>query len=160
MTSDELKKRIRRLTKRISTAKQNQDLGEVSNLRTQRANFAKQLADEHEEYFFISEGKSTFGSMEEMQEHYQDPANLRKVQGAVSVEQLIEARRSIASKLHQIDGMEPTKAKELILKELREEQTKVEKMANKINKEIDEPEIDFSKLEDDDDDLEGIDTDL
>ena len=156
----ELKKNIRRLTKRIGNAKKSHDHGEVDKLRAQRGGFIKSLAEEFDTFYIIRDGKSDFVSQEEAVEFYEDPEEQKKVAAADAETDLFKGRRKIISRRKLLAEKSDEDVKKQVLDELDKEEKRLEGFINEIRKQVDLEEIDFSTIEDDDDDwAEGIDLD-
>lgn len=164
MTEDRkefLEKRVRKLTKEIGAAKKANERMDLDNFRTQRNAFLNQLAEEFDSYFWIAEGKSQFGSKEQMEEHYQDPEERKKVRGASIVSDLFAGRTMVKERIEKFATMDGPKLKKLVLDELTHEADRLETAINKIQDEIKEVPIDFEQVdknrESTKNDLEGID---
>jgi len=156
----ELRKNIRHYTKQIGLALKAYDHKDVSNLRLQRGKFMKALAEEFDEYFFVNkEGKSCFGTLEEAQEHYQDPDNRKKVAVAGAVSEVYQGREYLRQRYKTLNDMTPEKAQESVLGEISEQMKRMEKIINELLEDVGKPPIDFDEADasKDDDFLDGID---
>jgi hypothetical protein len=144
---NQLKKRIRQLTKEIGQAKTAHERMELSNLRKQRDGFLTQLADEFDTYFWVVDGQSHFGSKEEMFVHYQDPNERKKVRGAGIVSDLFAGRNLVKERKEKFEKMSDEEIRELVLQELDGEVSRLEKAINDIQTEINEPPVDFEQVD-------------
>jgi hypothetical protein len=157
----ELKKAIRRLTKRIGEARKASDFNEVENLRLQRGSFVKQLIDEFEQGFRVVNGKTEFLPLEDAIEHFRDPKVRRKVGVANATNDLLQARVQLQKRLQRLDEMDADKVKEELLGQVEREITKVERVIADINEQVGNEPIDFDEIDKkrlgDDDYLDGID---
>lgn len=157
----ELKKRIRTLTKRIGEAGRSGDHNEVENLRQQRSNFIGQLIDEFDLYYWIVDGKSKFGTQEEVNEHYEEPENRKKLAIAGALTDLFQGRAILKRRFDQFGKLDAEEAKQLVLSEIADQLLRVEKTIHDFEEESDKEKTDFNQLDENQDDgddfLDGID---
>ncbi|MCI0563246.1 MAG: hypothetical protein MN733_32615 [Nitrososphaera sp.] len=138
---------IRRLTKEIGKAKKSSQIGEIDNLRAQREAFARQLAEEFDEYYVLKEGKTDFVSLEDAHEHYKDPAVRKKIAGNNAVQQLVERRQFFFNKLHEMKGMTDAEVRTFITEGFTKEMANTEAQIHAIQKEIGENLFNFTAVD-------------
>lgn len=156
-----LKKNIRRLTKRIGLALKTHDHNEVSNLRQQRGDFIKALIEEFDEYFILQDNKSCFVTLTEAKEHYENPENRKAVATARAVSEMYQGREFLRKRLKEFTDMTEQELRDKVIGEISGQVTRMEELMNKMLGDINKPLIDFVEVdkskEDDDDFLSGFD---
>ena len=164
MSSDrqkQLKKNIRRCTKRIGEALKTHDHNEASNLRQQRATFIQSLIDEFEEYFILRDSKSCFVTLDEATAHYKEPENRKNVASARAVSEIYQGRQFLRERYKMFSAMDDAKVKATILDDIDGQIKKMERVINELLEGVEKPTINFddvdSKKDDDDGFLDGID---
>lgn len=143
----QLKQNIRRLTKSIGEARTAHQRDEVSNFRAQRESFARQLAEEYEQYYVIRDGRTKFVSQQEAYEHYQEPENRKRIRGAGAVQQLFGQRQWFYKTLQEYAAMTDAELREKVELTLCTEMEQREKFIHEIQKEIGEEPIDFTVVD-------------
>ena len=158
---EELRKRVRHFTKRIGQALKVNDHNEVSNLREQRGVFVTALIEEFDEYFFLKNNKSCFGSLDEAKEHYEDPDNRKSVAAAKAISEMYQGREFLRKRCKAFDSMSGEELKIQVIDEIKEQMIRMENMINQLLDEVGKAPIDFVQADEDkqDDFLDGIDLD-
>lgn len=164
MTPDEravyLQKMCRKLTKQIGEALKTNDYNGVAHLRERRAKFSQQLIDEFDMYFYISDGKSTFGGLEDAQEHYAIPENRRAVAHAEALIEMFQGRDLLKTRLDTYGAMSADELKAATIKDLSDNLQRVEDGINDLRGQHGKPALDFNEVDAKKDDfLDGIDLD-
>jgi len=155
----DLKKKIRTLTKKIGQAIKENDHNEASNLRAQRCQFIETLVEEFDEYFILKDNKSTFVTLEEAKEHYENPDERKKVATAGVVSEMYQGREFLRKRYSNFNALTPENLKIKVLNEINEQINRLEKAINGLLKEVGKKHIDFTQADNDrtDDFLDGID---
>ena len=158
-----LKKQVKRYTKRLGAALKANEHKEADNLRQQRGEFVASLVEEFDTYFIIVDGKSDFVSLEEAREHYNDPANKRKVGVANAISGWYQNRQYLRTQVKKYTEMDAEKLKRMVLGDIKKRMASLAKNINKLRAEGGEAPIDFevadSKQDEDSSFLDGIDMD-
>jgi len=156
-----LRKNIRRLTKRIGQALKEHDHNEASNLRSQRGDFIKTLIEEFDEYFLLKNNKSCFVTLEEAKDYYDNAENRQKVATAGAVSEMYQGREFLRKRLKEFSDMSKQELKDKVLGEILGQMKRMEKLMNKMLTDIGKPAIDFAEAdkskENNDDFLSGFD---
>jgi hypothetical protein len=157
-----IKKNIRRLTSEIGKARKDHSRAELDNRRTERANFARQLAEEFNEYFIIGDdGKTKFVPMEEAHEHYENPEVRKRIQGGGIVQQVYEQRMWFKSQQLAFQAMSDADMRkavdDLFGREVKERETYIHKVQKDIGEELIDFDVVDTRAAESKKDLEGID---
>ncbi len=164
MTPDEkveyLQKMCRSLTKQVGEALEADDHNEAAHLRERRSKFSQQLIDEFDIYFYVADGKSTFGGIEDAQEHYQKPENRRAVAHAEALTEMFQGRELLKTRLERYEAMTADELKAATIKDLTDNLQRVEDGINDLRERNGKPALDFDKVDTKKDGfLDGIDLD-
>lgn len=161
MTQDELQKRIRSLTKQIGVARREHQREELSNLRAQREAFARQLIEEYETFYIIKDGRTQFVNREEMEEHYSDPDERKKVKGAGMVQAMFQQRQTYKKRLDWALSATDEEIRKYVIEAYKKETDKFEEWIHNLQEEIGEEKMDFALIDERNEEadklLEGID---
>jgi len=153
-----MKKNVRRLTKMIGKANERNDFGEVTNLRNQRSGILKKLAELNVHYW-IEEGKSKFGTIDEFEDFYSNPENAKKTKLSILAGNYVASWNDLNNRHDTFTAMEADKVKETVLGEMAKSLKKLEKVINQLHKKIGKKEIDFKAVREkkNNDGTDGID---
>jgi len=146
-SKEDIQKQIRRLTKKIGIAKNNHDYNEIANLRIQRDQFLKQLIEEYQLAYIIVDGKTKFVSLEEAEQHYENPEVRKQIALTDAINQVCQEREKIISKLNTFKDMAPEQVKETCVKGLSIELDNIENFANGLAKEIGKKPFDWKEID-------------